>query len=472
MKAALDAVGIAGKAITVSSVAAKQAAGLAKALASATVEKAVATAGAIQHGAGRAKDVLVGGGATAAKGSLAVAAALTAEGYNKIKQRFSDKDAALSPILSCANVTKEPGAVRAERIQKRNQLIHNAQNDPELAPIARQLEKDMGNVEMARLSAAAYAAYDPKDASGVPSPWVAIPRPGEPLTDTDREELKKMGFPNPDLLVDAKAAVFKVPDGFPFEPKTVVAFRGTTGSAEDILTDHDQALGDPENPQYQAAIMLGEAMALMSPVPAATGHSLGGGKAQAAVVGSGGAVHGIMFNSAGLHPKSVGMSPDEMLEYAAQCNQQRTEGGWNVGGGDPLTGTQRSLMAQAQAYGLAGNVGQVARGLGFDDEQRQAADTAEGVGGAMMQRLATITPAQAKQNFDDYGWYIPPTLGQAASEGVVAKNADGTDAGLAAQHSIVTMINGYEHRKLVAIRNLVEGTGSKEPMQALIGAVK
>lgn len=67
VKAALDAVGIAGKAITVSSVAAKQAAALAKALASATVEKAVATAGAIQHGAGRAKDVLVGGGATAAK---------------------------------------------------------------------------------------------------------------------------------------------------------------------------------------------------------------------------------------------------------------------------------------------------------------------------------------------------------------------------------------------------------------------
>lgn len=232
------------------------------------------------------------------------------------------------------------------------------------------------------------------------------------------------------------------------------------------------SLGDPENPQYQAAIMLGEAMSLMSPPPVVTGHSLGGGKAQAAVVGSGGAVQGIMFNSAGLHPKSVGLSPDEMLQYAAQCSQQRTEGAWNVGGGDPLTGTQRSLTAQAHAYGLAGNVGQVARGLGFDGEQRQAANTAEGAGGAMMQRLATMTPAQAKQNFDEYGWYIPPTLGQAASEGVVAKNADGTDAGLAAQHSIVTMINGYEHRKLVAIRHLVEGTGSQEPIQDLIGAAK
>ena len=347
VNAALDAVGIAGKAITVTSVAAKQAAGVAKGLANAAVDKAITTAGAIKERAGQARDVLVGGAATAAKGSVAVAAALTAEAYNKIKQRFSDKDAALSPILSCANVTKEPGAVRAERIQKRNQLIHDAQHDPELAPIAHQLEKDMGSVEMARLSAAAYAAYDPKDASGVPSPWVAIPRPGEPLSEADRATLKKMGFSNPERLLQAKAAVFTVPADFPFEPKTVVSFRGTTGEAEDILTDHDQALGDPDNPQYQAAGALGKEMAFMTPPPVVTGHSLGGGKAQAAIVGAGGAVQGIMFKSAGLHPKSVGLSPNELTQFDSLCNQQRTEGGWNVGGGDPLTGTQRSVAAQA-----------------------------------------------------------------------------------------------------------------------------
>lgn len=362
--------------------------------------------------------------------------------------------------------------MRAERIQKRNQLIHSAQDNPELAPIARQLEKDMGSVEMARLSAASYAAYDPTDASGVPSPWVAIPRPGESLSEADRATLKTMGFSNPERLIQAKAAVFTVPDGFPFEPKTVVSFRGTTGESEDVLTDHDQALGDPDNPQYQAARALGKEMAFMTPPPVVTGHSLGGGKAQAAIVGSGGAVHGIMFNSAGLHPKSVGLSSDELRQFDSLCNQQRTEGGWNVGGGDPLTGTQRSVAAQAQAYGLAGNVGQIARGLGYDGMERKTANEADGIGAAMLQRLASVTPAQAKQNFEDYGWYIPPTLGQAAGEGVIAKDADGTDAGLAAQHSIVTMINGYEYRKLTAIRSLVAGTGSKEPIQALIGAAK
>lgn len=52
-----------------------------------------------------------------------------------------------------------------------------------------------------------------------------------------------MGFPNPDLLLEAKAAVFRVPDGFPFEPKTVVSFRGTTGSAEDLIVVGQNVLG-------------------------------------------------------------------------------------------------------------------------------------------------------------------------------------------------------------------------------------
>lgn len=57
VKAALDAVGIAGKAITVSSVAARKVGGMAKDLASTTLDKAAGTAGAIQQVAGRAKDV-------------------------------------------------------------------------------------------------------------------------------------------------------------------------------------------------------------------------------------------------------------------------------------------------------------------------------------------------------------------------------------------------------------------------------
>jgi hypothetical protein len=250
----------------------------------------------------------------------------------------------------------------------------------------------------------------------------------------------------------------------------VVSFRGTTASADDILTNHDQALVEPENPQYQAAMLLGKDMAVMKPpLPAVTGHSLGGGKAQAAIVGARGAISGIMFNSAGLHPKSVRLSETEMRRFEGKCNQQRTEGDWNVGGGDPLTGLQRSLAAQAQVYGLAGNLRQVARGLGYDDAEPQSASEAKEIVGPLAQRLATVTPEQAKQNFDEYGWYVPPALGQAAGEGVTATNADGTDAGLASQHSIVTMINGYEKRKLTAIRTLVDGTGSSEPIQALIG---
>ena len=138
-----------------------------------------------------------------------------------------------------------------------------------------------------------------------------------------------------------------MPPDFPFDPKTVVAFRGTTGEAEDILTDHDQALG-LKTRQYDAATDLGKQLKDQMPGTEVTGHSLGGGKAQAAGVAGG--LKGSMFNSAGLHPKTSGMSPAKLASQAGLFQQYRAEG---EGGGDPLTGLQNSRALQDRLYGGA-----------------------------------------------------------------------------------------------------------------------
>ncbi|MCE2659320.1 MAG: hypothetical protein LW854_13935, partial [Rubrivivax sp.] len=256
---------------------------------------------------------------------------------------------------------------------------------------------------------------------------------------------------------------------------TVVAFRGTTGEAEDILVDHDNALGRTTR-QYQAAMQVGKALGRVHPPPMVTGHSLGGGKAQAAVVGAAGLVRGEMFNAAGVHPDVLGIASAEYSQFANRVQQHRTTGGISVGGGDPLTGLQMSMRAQAMAYGAAGALSQVtgasrggleALGLRFEDVKPSHEE--ESTLGALGKRISTITAEDAAENHHRFGWYVPPTLGQANTQSVVSKNADGTDTGLAAQHSIVNMVNGYESRKLNDVQKLVKASGTRVPVQKFIG---
>ncbi len=414
------------------------------------------------------------GGVAAAAGTVGTAGAVAvggtavvaAEAYNKVRQRYSDTQPALGPLTVCSKVQGESPEARKERFLRRQALIAHGKQDPRTRDSAERLERDMKSVELARLSAHVYTHYDPDSPN--PSP---LPQPWKVASDG---ELETMGL-KPSVVKDAKAAVYTLPPGFPFEPKTVVAFRGTTGEAEDILVDHDNALGRTTR-QYQAAMQVGKALGRVHPPPMVTGHSLGGGKAQAAVVGAAGLVRGEMFNAAGVHPDVLGIASAEYSQFANRVQQHRTTGGISVGGGDPLTGLQMSMRAQAMAYGAAGALSQVtgasrggleALGLRFEDVKPSHEE--ESTLGALGKRISTITAEDAAENHHRFGWYVPPTLGQANTQSVVSKNADGTDTGLAAQHSIVNMVNGYESRKLNDVQKLVKASGTRVPVQKFIG---
>jgi hypothetical protein len=183
-----------------------------------------------------------------------------------------------------------------------------------------------------------------------------------------------------------------------------------------------------------------------------------------------------MFNAAGVHPDVLGMRSVDLERFSRSVQQHRTAGGINVGGGDPLTGLQMSLKAQTVAYGAASGLSSVtgasrrgleALGVRFGDVK--TAHEEESTLAALGKRISTITAEDAAENHRRFGWYVPPTLGQANTQSVVSKNADGTDTGLAAQHSIVNMVNGYESRKLSDVQKLVKASGTRVPVERFIG---
>lgn len=400
-------------------------------------------------------------GAAVARGTAVVAA----EGYSKVKARFADKQPSLQALTRCESVEAESAQARQERILRRKALIAHGKQQPGTRQAAEQLERDMQSVELARLSAHVYTHYDPdtKNPSPLPKPWKVA----------SDEDLVKMGL-IPGTVKDARAAVYTLPAGFPFEPKMVVAFRGTTGETEDILVDHDHAMG-LETRQYGRSMQLGAMLGRFKPPPMVTGHSLGGGKAQAAVVAAEGAVRGQMFNAAGVHPDALGRPAGELSRFAALCNQQRTSGGLSVGGGDPLTGSQMSMAAQKLAFGVASAANAVGRrtrdgleALGFDPSAVVPAEESALMAG-LGARISTITKEAAAENFQKFGWYLPPTIGQEKTQSVVSKNADGTDSGLVAQHSIVNMVNGYESRKTADVERLLQGLGVRASVGHYLG---
>lgn len=243
---------------------------------------------------------------------------------NELEQSFVPHRLAGNPCLPCLD--QSSGQARRLRIEKRQRLILHGERspDPALRDSAMRLREDMHAVELARLSDNSYAQFDPKAGPQQKKP----PEPWQAMTEQQAKKLKI----DTSLLKDAKAVIYTLPPNFPFDPKTVVAFRGTTADAEDILTDHDQALG-LETEQYKAARDLGKQLRSRIPGAEVTGHSLGGGKAQAA--GVAGRLKGSMFNAAGLHPKSVNLTSAELERHAGRFAQYRAE---DADGGDPLTG--------------------------------------------------------------------------------------------------------------------------------------
>ncbi len=382
-----------------------------------------------------------------------------------VKDRFSPQRPALVPCVPCQECMD--AKQRAIRIERRNQLIAQAQAspDPAVRAAGTELQSDMHAVELASLSQDTYKQYDQNATDKTPpSPWHAM-APDE-LLDANIKL---------DDVTAARAVVYKCPDDFPFDPKTVIAFQGTTADPDDILADHDQALG-LKTSQYEAAKRLGSSMA-DNPVfegAQVTGHSLGGGKAQAAGILAG--LKGQMFNSAGLNPKTMGLPADGLDQYVADFNQYRSDGGLSQGYGDPLTGTQNSLGFQKVVLGVVKGASGVIKANQWAGDQLGVSDAVAGrvpqIGKDLVQRLTGITAQEARNNFDFSGgkWYIPPALGDVRN--VPSKNADGSPSSLAAQHSIVNLHQGIESRKAADIQTMLDGTGNPAPVTDYISLSK
>ena len=319
--------------------------------------KAQQAASVVATSVGSAVDATVEGAKVAGRvGAFATRAAVeTAEAGARGVVKLADKAAASAPLVGGyyqqakqalsptqpprARVTEPcPNSIEGKiaRLEQRNALIAKGQaadSTPDQKAAAERLARDNQAVELARLSGDAYAQYESPRENHPPLGWTA-------LSDTD---LGIAGI-DPNLVHEAKAVVYQTPPNWPGGQQTVLAFRGTNPKdPEDMKTDADQALGK-ETVQYKAAAQLGTVMSQnFGSDVIVTGHSLGGGKAQAA--GISGGLTGMMFNSAGLHPNSVGGDVDA----ASQFTQFRAPA-------DPLTGLQNSAALQTGAGALAGGV--------------------------------------------------------------------------------------------------------------------
>ncbi len=382
-------------------------------------------------------------------------------GAQAVSQHFSPHRTAFSPCVPCLG--RGPAAERAARIRRRQALAAaGAQSpDPAARTAAARLLGDTRAVELARLSDNAYAQFDgqatPADRAP-PAPWRAL-SPAEAGIDGG-------------LLEAAKAVVYRAPDDFPFEPRTVIAFRGTTLDKDDLVADHDQALG-LEDSQYEAAKKLGRAAAAQWPDAIVTGHSLGGGKAQAA--GLAGHLAGELFNSATLHPATMGVSADALAAQGAGFVQYRAGADAGSPVGDPLTGLEMSSRLQSSVYD--GAVGLEALGqanaraldtLGLDPLQAvppELRDTARAVG----TRLLHVTAPEAARNFALSGgrWYLPPLLGEVRE--VPVRDDQGAPPSIVGHHLIGSMVNGLEARKAGDVGTLLAATRQPGPASDYLG---
>ena len=387
---------------------------------------------------------------------------LLQDANDQIGRQFLPQRAAGQPCLPCLD--ESSGQARRLRIEKRQRLLLHGERspDPAVRDAAQRLKSDMHAVELARLSDNSYAQYDPKAGPKEKKP----PEPWRAMTE---QEIKDANI-DYELLKRSKATIYKLPPDFPFDPKTVVAFRGTTSDTEDILTDHDQALG-LKTRQYDAANDLGKQLKERFPDAEVTGHSLGGGKAQAAGVAGG--LKGCMFNAAGLHPKTANMSPARLANYANQFQQYRAEG---EGGGDPLTGLQNSLAQQQKLYGGTQGLQKLAQAnqwalkeLGINDPLSVLPESAQPLARGLVGRILDVTPQEALRNLAYSGgqWYVPPALGEV--RGIASKTEKGRDTPFEQQHGIGGVIHGLETRKAGDINKLLAGTGQPGPASDYIG---
>lgn len=361
-------------------------------------------------------------GEVASAGGGALASGVTAP-YRAVQQLFSPAQTPTDAVILPCPTT---WPAKKARLEKRHQLIGEGRRDPDPArrAAAARLAQNNEAVELARLSDDSYQMAPPKPGHTPPPGWSAI----------SDAELESIGI-SPDALADSRAVVYRSEPDWPGGQKTVLAFRGTADLPDGIV-DHDQAMG-LETRQYEAAMLVGrQVMSGLGPDVQVTGHSLGGGKAQAAGAVTG--LRGEMFNSAGLNRQTV----DGMTPAAGQFRQYRTAG-------DPLTSVQNSAALQTgvaalASVGVPAGVGAKAvdwagKSLGYQGLTPEMLDYADKAMKALPRGLGNLVLQ---------GNVLPPAIGAVqtvqALDGA-GKPVDATD--LIGQHSIQSVINGIEAQK-------------------------
>ena len=339
----------------------------------------------------------------------------------------------LSPSKAPRQTVVEPClnsiAGKVKRLEQRKALVdlgNSPSSTPQQKAAAKRLARNNDAVELAKLSEDAYLRYRKPPENNPPLGWSVM----------SAADLVKNGI-TPQLLADSKAVLYQTPPDWPGGQKMVLAFRGTEPKeAQDLLTNAKQALGE-ETVQYEAAKELGREVAkgLGSNV-LVTGHSLGGGKAQAA--GASGGLQGTMFNSAGLNADTVDAMPDD-----GQFVQFRAPG-------DPLTGVQNSAALQTGVVGLVGAIATplgasagvanfLGQTLGFP-LLSQDMSAAAGLGASAFPRVLGNLVAQ--------GNLLPKAIGkvvEAPSLDDMGQPIPATD--LMGQHSVHNLVNGIEREK-------------------------
>lgn len=394
--------------------------------ASAVKQRAAATAIAVRDGA-----VAVGKGAYNA-GSFAARASVEAVGaagsvasapYRVAKKKLSPAQTPRKTMIEpCVNSWD----AKKRRLEERNARIDSGKRsgDPAVREAAKRLARNTESVELARLSEDTYAQYPPKPNHQPPLGWTVM----------SDAELTAAGI-DKELMENSQAVIYRSDASWPGGQKTVLAFRGTA-DLDDGIVDHDQAMGLPTK-QYESAVDLGDLVGTQLGTDVlVTGHSLGGGKAQAA--GASGGLRGIMFNSAGLNPNSV----DGLMPLADQFQQYRTPG-------DPLTGMQNSPALQSVVAVIAGALATPVGALLKAGDALQKAAGMKGLSSAQADyadKAFKALPRGLKNVVVD-GNLLPPAVGPV----IEVPSLDGSGEALSPinpmQHSITFLVNGIEQQK-------------------------
>ncbi len=426
--------------------------------------------------------VVVGGAAVAATktyqaGSSLVSATVgnspAVRLYKHLKEKYRSEP---EHCLPCEN--GQSFGERAGRINNRNHLIRNSKmhHDPQVRAAAGRLERDMDAVDLARLSKSAYN-FNSTSQTPPPAGWSAAGAADLGITDP----AAKAEFDA--ALRDAKATLYRLDESFPGGPKTVLAFRGTASDAilptdantDDIVTDVDQAMG-MKTAQYTASMQLGAILGRLAPDTVVTGHSLGGGKAQAAGVVGG--LKGTMFNAAGLNPRIIDPSLARTINLEAtgaqNFSQYRSDSG--LLGGDPLTNISNSPELQSAVFAAIEPMENVS-------DSRYVRQVVEGSlrstfadNPAATELIGRIFTGDDKDtlfenirdNMRTFGTLLPPTLGPITEVTPLSDDAEAVGSGPGDQHNLVNLINGIEDQKYNDIKTMLTKSGNQSPISQYI----